>query len=251
MTSHFDASELVSALRRDPCRFSKLDDGFTKTAWRSNWGQPSKRAIPATKDTEGPGKKRSRLRGSVARTEKIVWTKMKTAAAAASCSASATRSRRNSTPSERKMPAANRKFQYKILGAFLDAGGAGAAARLIDDLVGDLAIGLAIELVVAAAAGGGDARQLGAIENRSHHRLVRLALRIGNDAARRRADADHVERDAAALRQRERLGHLAAPRLAVGDQDERLGVLGCRHLPWDGPAARRSSSSFSISRRPQ
>src|SRR5262249_42923074 len=112
--------------------------------------------------------------------------------------------------------------------AFLDGLKSGTTPCAIDDLIGNIPVGFAIELEVLAAAGPRNVVERGAIDDgkdRQRRRSGgRIAGRLGNESATTRADANRVNRNAPFLHQRQRLRDFATPGLAVGDENERLRV---------------------------
>ncbi len=96
-----------------------------------------------------------------------------------------------------------------------------------DNARGDVAIRLAPELEIFPSTGARDIAQRAPIEHGlDPAEAAAASRRFGNETAGGRADADHVYRHIGVSCGRERGRHAPAPRLAVGDDDERLRVGG-------------------------
>ena len=159
-----------------------------------------------------------------------VQTSVSATPAPAACSHSSVCSCRNSRPTTMNTAAASRQPPVELLVRDLQAARAGAPARGVDDPVGDLAVAFAIELEVLAAAGVGDHRQRRAIERRANRRLdaatCRSACARGSGMSPPTVVPTPTTKTGTSLVRAslQRARHLAAPRLAVGDQHERLRV---------------------------
>ena len=202
-------------------------------AWIAKWleaRQPRRQARAARAAVRRSNVERRRDLANVERQPRIVDSEARRTTAATIWSQSCARSRMKSTPSGDEGGGEAEEVPVELFRLLGDAQRGREALAGVDDRIGDVAIAVAIELEVLAAGRGGDGLQRFAIEPRAQRDFGILDLvaarpkELRHRPASERPDADRVDRDAAGLRLEDRLLDLAAPRLAVGDHHEHLGV---------------------------